>query len=75
MVLEVVRAESALTRKITIHTSGNGRVIAERCQNPWNSECESNNIAVYIVYRGERIPLCWRCWREVSRKNVAWEGC
>ncbi|MEM2341547.1 MAG: hypothetical protein QXX94_02850 [Candidatus Bathyarchaeia archaeon] len=46
----------------------------ERCLNPWNGGCRSANIALYIVYRGERIPLCWKCWREISRKNLVWEA-
>lgn len=52
--------------------SGGGRV--EYCLNPWNGECRSTEIAVYIMYGGERIPLCWKCWREISRKNIVWEA-
>lgn len=45
---------------------------AERCRNPWNGTCGSTDIAVYIQYRGERLPLCERCWAEISEKDIEW---
>ncbi|MBS7653467.1 MAG: hypothetical protein QXR06_02340 [Candidatus Bathyarchaeia archaeon] len=45
----------------------------EKCSNPWNGDCKSTDIALYIMYRGERIPLCWDCWKTISRKNFDWE--
>ena len=46
----------------------------ERCLNPWNGGCESTDIAIYIMYKGNKIPLCWKCWRKISRKDFEWEA-
>jgi hypothetical protein len=54
--------------------SANAGSITETCSNPWNGSCENTDIALYIMYRGERIPLCWECWIKISRKNIEWEA-
>lgn len=46
----------------------------EHCLNPWDDKCKNTDIAVYIVYKGRRIPLCWKCWRKISKNNVTWEA-
>ncbi|MCD6466272.1 hypothetical protein J7L27_07915 [Candidatus Bathyarchaeota archaeon] len=46
----------------------------ERCRNPWNSNCRSTKIALYIIYKGERIPICWKCWKSIANKNIEWEA-
>lgn len=46
----------------------------EHCRNPWNSDCRNTEIALYIVYKGERIPLCWKCWKMIANKNIEWEA-
>jgi len=59
--------------KINTNAFLSGDSTVEHCLNPWNGECRSTDIAIYIMYKGERIPLCWKCWREISRKNIVWE--
>jgi len=48
------------------------RLEKERCMNPWNGRCTSTDIALYIMYKGERLPICLRCWRSISAKNIEW---
>lgn len=48
------------------------RPLAERCSNPWNSECRSTRIGVYIDYRGRRLPICRECWAKIVSKNIVW---
>jgi hypothetical protein len=48
--------------------------MVERCRNPWNAECESTDIVLYIFFRGERLPICSECWSEIASANIEWEG-
>jgi len=45
----------------------------ERCMNPWNERCSSTDIALYIMFNGKRLPICWKCWKEISSKNIEWK--
>jgi len=45
----------------------------EVCGNPWNGECTSTNIALYIMYKGRRLPICRRCWEAISSRNIEWK--
>lgn len=36
-----------------------------QCKNPWR-ECKNTDIALSIHYRGEFLPVCSRCWKEIS---------
>ncbi len=42
------------------------------CQNPWNPDCESPEIEVYIVFEKRRIPICRSCWRRISETDIEW---
>ncbi len=42
------------------------------CRNPWNSECRNTDIEVSIYYNGDFLPICRRCWQEISEKNLEW---
>jgi len=44
----------------------------ERCKNPWNKECNNSDIEVYIIFRGEKIPICRCCWDKIATANVEW---
>lgn len=45
---------------------------AEQCRNPWNTSCTNTNITVYIVYRGERLPICSNCWDTIAESEAEW---
>ncbi|MEM2118206.1 MAG: hypothetical protein QW386_04225 [Candidatus Bathyarchaeia archaeon] len=44
----------------------------ERCKNPWNKECKNPNIEVYILFKGEKTPICKRCWNRLADKELEW---
>jgi hypothetical protein len=44
----------------------------ERCQNPWHKDCRSNDIEVYIIVKGEKRPICRRCWGKIADKDLEW---
>jgi hypothetical protein len=46
--------------------------LRERCRNPWNGKCENTDIQVYILYRGEKLPICSRCWSEICETDLEW---
>jgi hypothetical protein len=44
----------------------------ERCKNPWKSNCKSGNIKLYIQFKGEKLPICKRCWSNIADNEVSW---
>jgi hypothetical protein len=44
----------------------------EHCKNPWNKECKSSDIEVYILFGGEKLPICRRCWSRIANKDLEW---
>jgi len=44
----------------------------ETCLNPWNGKCGNTDIALYIMYRGRRLPICRDCWEAISSKDIEW---
>jgi hypothetical protein len=44
----------------------------ERCRNPWNKECKNGDIEVYILFKGEKLPICRRCWGRIADKDMEW---
>jgi len=44
----------------------------ERCKNPWHRECKNNDIEVYISFKGERLPICRKCWGRIADKELEW---
>jgi hypothetical protein len=32
----------------------------------------NSDIAVYIYYRGRKLPICRECWIEIAQKNIEW---
>ena len=45
----------------------------EYCQNPWNPNCESTDVELYIVYEGMKIPICRSCWQEIAETDLEWQ--
>ncbi len=43
-----------------------------RCMNPWKPDCQSTDIGLSIYYKGRSIPICRKCWEEISDKNIEW---
>ncbi|MCS7120707.1 MAG: hypothetical protein RMJ07_00150 [Nitrososphaerota archaeon] len=46
--------------------------LEEVCKNPWDGECRSTDIALYIMYKGKQLPVCKKCWKTISSKNIEW---
>jgi len=47
--------------------------LSEVCRNPWKRKrCNSIDIAVYIRYRGELLPICRTCWCRIAKLNREW---
>jgi len=46
--------------------------MVERCMNPWNGKCSSRDIALYIMFKGMKLPICRKCWKDISSRNIEW---
>jgi hypothetical protein len=44
----------------------------EHCQNPWEDNCNSENIKLYIVVNGATLPICKECWANIADKEIEW---
>jgi len=44
----------------------------EHCKNPWNGKCRNTDIEVFIVYKGDRLPICRHCWSKIAESDVEW---
>ena len=44
----------------------------EHCRNPWNGKCKNTDIEVFILYKGNRLPICRRCWSKIAESNLEW---
>jgi hypothetical protein len=44
----------------------------EHCKNPWKGKCESENIQLYIRFKGEKLPICKQCWGSIADKELEW---
>ncbi len=42
------------------------------CMNPWKPDCRNTDIELSIYYKGRSIPICHKCWEEISDKNIEW---
>ena len=49
-------------------------VFEMRCRNPWNSECKNTDIELSIYYNGEFLPICRKCWQDISERNLEWSS-
>jgi hypothetical protein len=44
----------------------------EMCKNPWNGRCENTDVALYICYKGEMLPICRECWTSIASEDIEW---
>jgi hypothetical protein len=44
----------------------------ENCANPWNGECRSTDIVLYILFEGDNLPICRDCWNEIAETDIEW---
>ncbi|MEM2972063.1 MAG: hypothetical protein QW270_06550 [Candidatus Bathyarchaeia archaeon] len=44
----------------------------EHCKNPWDKKCKNGDIEVYILFRGEKLPICKQCWNQIANKDLEW---
>jgi len=45
----------------------------ERCRNPFRKKrCGRTDIEVYIMYKGERLPICSKCWKKIAESDYEW---
>jgi hypothetical protein len=55
----------------------NGRLetedISEHCQNPWDPDCQSSNIELYLLYKNKKIPICKSCWLKIADSRKKWQ--
>jgi len=42
------------------------------CMNPWKPDCRRTDIKLSIYYNGRFLPICRKCWSEISEKNIEW---
>lgn len=60
------------TEDLTSKLLRKSRVDMKYCQNPWNSECNNPDIVLYIVNKGEKIPICRPCWQKITEFEIEW---
>lgn len=44
----------------------------EHCRNPWKGKCGSENIKLYILFKGEKLPICRECWIHIADTDGDW---
>jgi len=44
----------------------------EHCKNPWKNDCKNGNIKLYIQFKGEKLPICKRCWNHLADSELNW---
>ena len=44
----------------------------KQCHNPWNPECTSENIKLYIQPEETPLPVCAECWIKIADSNKEW---
>lgn len=44
----------------------------ECCMNPWNGECGNTDIEVYVLFRGDKFPICRSCWSKIAESEIEW---
>jgi len=81
---EMIKAKpakrKALTKKVRKFSleksAGRGNAstggLGRRCRNPWNGECRNTDIELSIYYKGEFLPICHHCWKEIANKDLTW---
>ena len=44
----------------------------EQCKNPWKNNCNSENIKLYLQIKGEKLPICHKCWSKIATQEEDW---
>ncbi len=45
----------------------------EKCQNPFRKrKCGRTDIELYIWYKGEKLPICRKCWKKIADSDLEW---
>jgi len=44
----------------------------ETCRNHWKKGCKNTDIATDILYEGQILPICRKCWDEVGDSDRQW---
>jgi hypothetical protein len=45
----------------------------EHCKNPWKeSQCKNEEIKLYIMFKGEKTPICRQCWNNIADQDNVW---
>ncbi|MCS7096188.1 MAG: hypothetical protein N3F10_05260 [Candidatus Bathyarchaeota archaeon] len=44
----------------------------EHCKNPWKKGCKNDNVEVYIMLNGDKLPICKSCWSEIAKEDLEW---
>ncbi len=65
-----VKRRKSSTKELSDVVSLDGSAV--RCMNPWKPDCQSTDIGLSIYYKGRSIPICRKCWEEISDKNIEW---
>jgi len=48
--------------------------MSETCKNPFRKRrCDNTDIELYIVYNGEKCPICSNCWKKIAKSDLEWE--
>ena len=43
----------------------------EHCANPWKEDCKGTDVVLYILFEGDKLPICGECWNRIADKNFA----
>ncbi|MCX8150620.1 MAG: hypothetical protein N3D85_03860 [Candidatus Bathyarchaeota archaeon] len=44
----------------------------EHCKNPLKNTCHSENIKLYIMVKGQKLPICNQCWIHLANSEEEW---
>ncbi|MBS7656509.1 MAG: hypothetical protein QXI71_00380 [Candidatus Bathyarchaeia archaeon] len=66
------KLDSVQHSTIKMAPSGKQGFSVETCLNPWNGKCLNTDISLYIMYKGNCLPICRKCWEIISSNDVEW---
>jgi ribosome-binding protein aMBF1 (putative translation factor) len=46
----------------------------KHCMNPWKKDCQNTDVAVFIQYEGQSLPICSSCWDNLGESNRQWSS-
>jgi hypothetical protein len=48
-------------------------VLDEQCRNFLKPKCGCTDIVLYIQLDSERLPICTKCWSELTDLTIGWD--